>query len=313
MSEGRQLDVHGLMLLVALIWGLSWAVGRILALGLPPLTGAWLRYVVTLLLFYAWFAVRAARGKQVRWFPKDRQSWKTLTLIGLTGVFGYQIFFMHGMRLTAGGDASLIVTFNPIFTVLLAAPLLGQPISRKMFAGLACGFIGVAVVTGWSPNTDLPFNERILGDFLILLAALNWALTTNMTKRMMERRKGETEASTLEIVVWYSLLGTLMLTPLAAWETWKYGLPQPTMTDWYAVLYLGALSTVIAYYWFARGIEKLGATAASSYVFLVPVFGVLGGVWLLDEKVGWTLIVGFILIVSGVRLVQRESERLRTG
>ena len=313
MSEGRQLDVHGLMLLVALIWGLSWAVGRILALGLPPLTGAWLRYVVTLLLFYAWFAVRAARGKQVRWFPKDRQSWKTLTLIGLTGVFGYQIFFMHGMRLTAAGDASLIVTFNPIFTVLLAAPLLGQPISRKMFAGLACGFIGVAVVTGWSPNTDLPFNERILGDFLILLAALNWALTTNMTKRMMERRKGEAEASTLEIVVWYSLLGTVMLTPLAAWETWKYGLPQPTMTDWYAVIYLGALSTVIAYYWFARGIEKLGATAASSYVFLVPVFGVLGGVWLLDEKVGWTLIAGFILIVSGVRLVQRESERLRTG
>jgi len=313
MSEGRQLDVHGLMLLVALIWGLSWAVGRILALGLPPLTGAWLRYVVTLLLFYAWFAVRAARGKQVRWFPKDRQSWKTLALIGLTGVFGYQIFFMHGMRLTAAGDASLIVTFNPIFTVLLAAPLLGQPISRKMFAGLACGFIGVAVVTGWSPNTDLPFNERILGDFLILLAALNWALTTNMTKRMMERRKGEAEASTLEIVVWYSLLGTLMLTPLAAWETWKYGLPQPTMTDWYAVIYLGALSTVIAYYWFARGIEKLGATAASSYVFLVPVFGVLGGVWLLDEKVGWTLIAGFILIVSGVRLVQRESERLRTG
>jgi drug/metabolite transporter (DMT)-like permease len=313
MGDERQLGTHGLMLLVAMIWGLSWAVGRILALGLPPLTGAWLRYVVTLLLFYAWFAVRAARGKQVRWFPKDRQSWKTLTLIGLTGVFGYQIFFMHGMRLTAAGDASLIVTFNPIFTVLLAAPLLGQPISRKMFAGLACGFIGVAVVTGWSPNTDLPFNERILGDFLILLAALNWALTTNMTKRMMERRKGEAEASTLEIVVWYSLLGTLMLTPLAAWETWKYGLPQPTMTDWYAVLYLGALSTVLAYYWFARGIEKLGATAASSYVFLVPVFGVLGGVWLLDEKVGWTLIVGFILIVSGVRLVQRESERLRTG
>ena len=85
------------------------------------------------------------------------------------------------------------------------------------------------------------------------------------------------------------------------------------MTDWYAILYLGALSTVLAYYWFAMGIEKLGATAAASYVFLVPVFGVLGGVWLLDEKVGWTLIVGFILIVSGVRLVQRESERLRTG
>ncbi len=301
------------MLLVAFIWGLSWAVGRILALGLPPMTGAWLRYIVTMVLFYLWFAARALKGKKVNWLPTGRQSWKTLTLIGLTGVLGYQIFFMHGMQFTAAGDASLIITFNPIFTVLLAAPLLGQPISRKMFVGLACGFVGVAVVTGWSPNTDIPFEDRILGDFMILLASLNWAMTTNMTKRMMERRKGEAEASTLEIVVWYSLIGTVMLTPLAAWETWQYGIPEPTMTDWYAILYLGALSTVIAYYWFAMGIEKLGATAASSYVFLVPVFGVLGGVWLLDEKVGWTLIAGFILIVSGVRLVQRESERLRTG
>jgi len=301
------------MLLVAFIWGLSWAVGRILALGLPPMTGAWLRYIVTMVLFYLWFTTRALQGKKVNWLPTGRQTWKTLTLIGLTGVLGYQIFFMHGMQFTAAGDASLIITFNPIFTVLLAAPLLGQPISRKMFVGLACGFVGVAVVTGWSPNTDIPFEDRILGDFMILLASLNWAMTTNMTKRMMERRKGEAEASTLEIVVWYSLIGTVMLTPLAAWETWKYGLPEPTMTDWYAILYLGALSTVLAYYWFAMGIEKLGATAAASYVFLVPVFGVLGGVWLLNEKVGWTLIVGFILIVSGVRLVQRESERLRTG
>jgi drug/metabolite transporter (DMT)-like permease len=61
------------------------------------------------------------------------------------------------------------------------------------------------------------------------------------------------------------------------------------------------------------GIEKLGATAASSYVFLVPVFGVLGGVWLLDEKIGWTLLIGFLMIVTGVRVVQSESERLRTG
>ena len=266
-----------------------------------------------MVLFYLWFAARALKGKKVNWLPTGRQSWKTLTLIGLTGVLGYQIFFMHGMQFTAAGDASLIITFNPIFTVLLAAPLLGQPISRKMFVGLACGFVGVAVVTGWSPNTDIPFEDRILGDFMILLASLNWAMTTNMTKRMMERRKGEAEASTLEIVVWYSLIGTVMLTPLAAWETWQYGIPEPTMKDWYAILYLGALSTVIAYYWFAMGIEKLGATAASSYVFLVPVFGVLGGVLLLNEKVGWTLIAGFILIVSGVRLVQRESERLRTG
>ena len=69
MSDGRQLSIHGLMLLVAFIWGLSWAVGRILALGLPPMTGAWLRYIVTMALFYLWFAARALKGQKVIGFP----------------------------------------------------------------------------------------------------------------------------------------------------------------------------------------------------------------------------------------------------
>ena len=313
MSFANQWRVHGLMILVVFSWGMAWAVGRILALGLPPMTGAWLRYVLTMVLFYLWFLGRALKGNEVNWLPTGRQTWRTLTLIAITGVLGYQIFFMNGMRLTAAGDASLIITFNPIFTVLLAAPMLGQQISRKMFVGLFCGFIGVAVVTGWSPNTDIPFEDRILGDLMILLASLNWAMTTNNTKRMMEQRNGEQKATTLEIVVWYSLIGTVLLTPLAAWETWQHGIPEPTLTDWYAIIYLAAISTVLAYYWFAIGVEKLGATAASSYIFLMPVFGVLGGVILLDENIGWTLLLGFILIVIGVRVVQRESEALRTA
>ena len=311
MGNGKQLRVHGLMILVVFFWGMAWAVGRILALGLPPMTGAWLRYVLTMVLFYLWFVGRALKGNEVNWLPTGRQTWRTLTLIAITGVLGYQIFFMNGMRLTAAGDASLIITFNPIFTVLLAAPMLGQQISRKMFVGLFYGFIGVAVVTGWSPNTDIPFEDRILGDLMILLASLNWAMTTNNTKRMMEQRNGEQKATTLEIVVWYSLIGTVLLTPLAAWETWQHGIPEPTLTDWYAIIYLAAISTVLAYYWFAIGVEKLGATAASSYIFLMPVFGVLGGVILLEENIGWTLLLGFILIVIGVRVVQRESEALR--
>ncbi len=90
------------------------------------------------------------------------------------------------------------------------------------------------------------------------------------------------------------------------------GWPDPTTQDWYAIFYLGALSTVLAYYWFVKGIERLGATSAASYVFVVPVFGVLGSWWLLDEKIGISLVIGFILIVAGVKVVRAESERLRT-
>jgi len=301
------------MLLVAIIWGLSWAIGRMLTLELPPMTGAWLRYILTMIIFYLWFMVMAINGKKVRWFPDNTKTMKSLILIAFTGVLCYQFFFMHGMYYTAAGDASLIITFNPIFTVILAAPLLGQPISKKMFLGLFCGFLGVGIVTGWSPNTQIRFEERIFGDLLILLASLSWATTTNMTKRLMEGKDGENNYSSLEIVVWYSLIGTIMITPFMIYETWNYGIPRPSEEGWIAILYLGGLSTVLAYYWFTIGIEKLGATAASSYIFLVPVFGILGGWWLLEEQLGYSMIIGFLMILIGVKIVQNESKRLRTS
>jgi|TARA_B110000263_G_scaffold211097_1_gene193909 drug/metabolite transporter (DMT)-like permease len=301
------------MLMVAIIWGLSWAIGRMLTLELPPMTGAWLRYILTIIIFYLWFFVMAINGKEIRWLPNNKKTIKSLVIIGFTGVLCYQFFFMHGMFYTAAGDASLIITFNPIFTVILAAPLLGQPISKKMFLGLFCGFVGVIVVTGWSPNTQIEFEERIFGDILILFASLSWATTTNMTKRLMEGRDGENNYTSLEIVVWYSLIGTIMLTPFMLYETWINGIPSPSHEGWLAILYLGSLSTVLAYYWFTIGIEKLGATSASSYIFLVPVFGILGGWWLLEEKLGYTIIIGFVMILIGVKIVQLESERLRTS
>jgi drug/metabolite transporter (DMT)-like permease len=299
--------------MVAIIWGLSWAIGRMLTLELPPMTGAWLRYILTIIIFYLWFFVMAINGKEIRWLPNNKKTIKSLVIIGFTGVLCYQFFFMHGMFYTAAGDASLIITFNPIFTVILAAPLLGQPISKKMFLGLFCGLLGVIVVTGWSPNTQIEFEERIFGDILILFASLSWATTTNMTKRLMEGRDGENNYTSLEIVVWYSLIGTIMLTPFMLYETWINGIPSPSHEGWLAILYLGSLSTVLAYYWFTIGIEKLGATSASSYIFLVPVFGILGGWWLLEEKLGYTIIIGFVMILIGVKIVQLESERLRTS
>ena len=313
MSNNSNLKIHLLMLMVAIIWGLSWAIGRILTLELPALTGAWLRYILTMIIFYLWFAAMAINGKKVRWLPDSKRTLKSLTIIGFTGVLCYQFFFMHGMYYTAAGDASLIITFNPIFTVILAAPLLGQPISRKMFLGLFCGFLGVGVVTGWSPNTQIEFEERIFGDILILLASLSWATTTNMTKRLMEGKDGENNYTSLEIVVWYSLIGTIMLTPFMLYETWNHGISYPSEEGWFAIVYLGGFSTVLAYYWFTIGIEKLGATSASSYIFLVPVFGILGGWWLLDERLGYTMIIGFFMILIGVKIVQLESERLRTS
>lgn len=85
------------------------------------------------------------------------------------------------------------------------------------------------------------------------------------------------------------------------------------MTEAITILYLGSFSTVLAYVWFVRGIEKIGPTSSSAYIFLVPIFGVLTGWIVLGENIGISMILGFILIVIGVREVQIESNRLTSS
>ena len=309
------LGTHLLLLLVAIIWGSTWAVGRFLSYGmdestganLGPATAAWLRYLVAVIAFVAWcWAYRNRNGP--RMLPHDSRSWRYTVWLGLLGTMAYQLLFMHGMKWTAAGDASLIIPINPVFTVLLAAPMLGQKVTKRMAFGLLLGIVGVGAVVGWSPNTDIPFEHRLLGDTMIVLAALAWATNSNLTKLALEE---DGIGTTEELVIWYSIVGWIMLTPWMLAEIWGSGIPSPNTVELGSIAYLGLFSTVLTYIWFARGIDRIGPTASASYVFLVPIFGVLSGWALLDESIGASMLVGFVLIVMGVREVQRESERLR--
>ena len=310
----RNMSTHLLLVLVAVIWGSTWAAGRFLSYGLnednpatlSPATSAWLRYAFAVSVFFVW-SISSRGERSFRFLPPNRESWVYSIWLGLLGTMAYQLLFMHGMSWTAAGDASLIIPMNPVFTVLLAVPMLGQRISARMSVGLLIGIAGVAVVVGWSPNSGIPIEHRILGDLMVLLAALSWAATSNLTKIMLSWESGY---SSLEIVVWYSVTGWALLFPWVIAENWGSSVPDPSSAEWITIAYLGVISTVLSYVLFAKGIELIGPTAASSYVFLVPVFGVLGGWLLLDEEIGASMILGFVLIVVGVTEVQRESERL---
>ena len=310
----KNLGTHLLLVLVAVIWGSTWAAGRFLSYGLneespatlSPATSAWLRCAFAVSVFFVW-SISSRGDRTFRFLPPDRKSWVFSIWLGLLGTMAYQLLFMHGMSWTAAGDASLIIPMNPVFTVLLAVPMLGQRISTRMSIGLLIGIAGVAVVVGWSPNSGIPIEHRIIGDLMILFAALSWAATSNLTKIMLSWEDGY---SSLEIVVWYSVTGWALLFPWMIAENWGSAIPEPSTAEWLTIAYLGVISTVLSYVLFAKGIELIGPTAASSYVFLVPVFGVLGGWLLLGEEIGASMVLGFVLIVFGVTEVQRESDRL---
>ena len=194
--------IHLKLLFVAIVWGFSWSAGRILAQDIAPISGAWMRYVIALACFFLYLKMTD------NWRIPTKMEWKRIIIIGFFSTFVYQALFMYGMKFTAAGDASLMITFNPIFTALLAVPFLDEKMNWRLATGLICGLIGVIILFLYSPNVDIPFDTRLKGDLMIAGAALAWATTSILQKKAMTSTAidSQTPLSPLHLTVWSSLI-----------------------------------------------------------------------------------------------------------
>lgn len=303
----KHILIHIKLLIVVIIWGIGWPAGRVIAQDIAPFAASWIRYVIAAGLFLIYLRMSN------QWMIPTRFEWKRIAWIGFFSTCLYQAFFMVGMKYTAAGDASLMITFNPFFTALLAIFFLKEAMHWRLGVGISLGLAGVTVLFLYSPNVDLPFFERALGDILIAGAAFAWACNTIQMKIAMTEPAVDSNRclSPLQLTVWSSVIGLAMLTPIMAVETWMVGIPEPSTNGWIAMVFLAVFSTVISYVWFADGILTIGAGKSALYVYLTPIFGILSGYILLGEKLGPSLIVAFVLIVGGVALAQTKQDDVK--
>ena len=297
--SGRKLAITNLMMLsVALFWGVAWPVGRILAVDLVdyPFSVMFLRYIFALPVLFAWMWYR--EGNTI---PKQ-EDWKPLFLMAFTSVFLYQVGYMFGVQRTAASDASLVIGFNPVFVAILSIWLLSHRMSSGGIMGICLSFTGILLIFLASPNVQISFEERITGNSLIMFGAFTYAIyIISMRRYVLQDRE---QLSSLSLIAWVSLIGWLFFIPFVIYEapwdrTW-------TNDEWFLIVYLGVLSTAVAYVFFAIGVDVIGANRASSFVNVVPVFGILSSWFLLGEKLGWIQLVSFILIYFGVRMVNAQ-------
>jgi|TARA_B110000881_G_scaffold55327_1_gene47156 drug/metabolite transporter (DMT)-like permease len=288
-----------LMLTVSVLWGLAWPVGRLLATDLLefPFTIMFLRYSFAVPILFVWMWI-----KEGNITPKATD-WRILFIMAFTSVFLYQIGYMYGMQKTAASDASLVIGFNPIFVAILSVFALSHKLTSKSLSGMALSFTGILLIFVASPNVDIPLKERLIGNSLIMFGAFAYAIYI-IVMRMYFLESKENQLSSLSLIAWVSLVGWVLFIPFtfleAPWErSWSNG-------EWLLIGYLGILSTALSYVFFAIGIEVIGANRASSFVNVVPIFGILSSWLWINEKLGWIQLVSFGLIYFGVRMVNTQ-------
>jgi drug/metabolite transporter (DMT)-like permease len=219
-------------------------------------------------------------------------SGREVLLIGLlqtTALFG---LVSLGIQRTTAGASALILNINPVMVALLAWPMLGDPLTGTSLVGIVLALSGVAIVSVHS-GLGSP-----LGVALLLAGALAWASASIVIKRM-----GSVDLHRLSCS--QMLVGGLPL--LAFGILSEHRLPHPTTAavGWFAFLVVPA-TAVNFVLWFGL-LERYSATAMTSWLFLIPVFGVLAGAAILHEPVTWRVAAGGLLVVAGVLLTQRQA------
>ena len=116
-------SVHLKLLGMAVLWGASWPMGRMLGQSLPPLTGGAVRFVLASVLLLGWLF---ARSRFATLAALSARQWLGLTVAASVGVCGYAVFFMLGLQAMPAGKAAVVVAMNPVLTLLLAAWLFGE-------------------------------------------------------------------------------------------------------------------------------------------------------------------------------------------
>ena len=210
---------------------------------------------------------------------------------------------MFGMQKTAASDASLIIGFNPVSVSILSVLILSHNLTRNGIIGIFLSFTGVVLIFVASPNVDIDFSDRLIGNAYIMFGAFAYAIYVVAMRRYVLLVK-DNPLSSLATISWVSLIGCLMFVPFVMSEApWDR---EWSNQEWSLIAYLGILSTALCYVFFAMGIETIGANKAASFINVVPIFGILSSWLWIDEELGYVQLFSFILIYFGVKLVNQQ-------
>jgi drug/metabolite transporter (DMT)-like permease len=280
----------------AAIWGGMYVVSKYVLDHVPPFTLVWLRLAIgAVALAAVALVVRSGARAPERERTIGARGLAFMALLGAVGMFGSMNAQFLGTKLSTAANGALITSATPAFMVLFARPILGERLTAWRVVGLLAATAGVVVTIVLDPSFRGLGGGR-LGNALLVAAALTWALYSVLAGLAARSRPA------LVTTLYATAFGALFTLPLV-----DLGFEPPPALAWLGVLYLGVVSTAVAFYLWNRSIQLLGAGLPAVLFFAQPVVGGALGALLLGERLGAGFFLGGALIVAGVLVTALKS------
>jgi drug/metabolite transporter (DMT)-like permease len=289
----RPLDALAATIVVGLClsWGFNQVATKLAIHDIPPVTQAAVRSVIAALLIAAW-----CRLRDIPLFKSDGTLWFGV----IAGVlFAVEFILIYqGLLYTTAMRATLFIYLAPFFVVLGARIVLpADRFGTAQWIGLGLSFAGMLVAFGVpTPALD---PRQLIGDFMMVGAALFWAATTLVIKA-----SPLTRASAEKVMLYQLVVSAPIMTAVAL-------MIGERVTHMPSALALGAMAyqtvwvvSVTFVIWFAL-IARFSASRLSAFTFLTPLFGVAAGHLVLGEPLTPAFAAAVALVAAGLVMVNR--------
>ncbi|GEM_PF-676235 len=322
-EDGGRWD-HGpfLAILSMMIFGSSfWAI--VIALReIPPVTLSFLRAFIAALFMGALYLFMGKVLGRRKWLRKEtvmRAGLKKrgdLVLVIGTAFFGTalpNILQNTGMMMmdpsSTSSLASLIQGVGPVFTIFLAFIILHEGMDRFKVTGLVISIPCTIVLTTYrSGGLDL-WSGHTLGAVLNLLTAVSYSFAGILLKKLLDRK-----ADPVALLGLNSAIGAAMIFPVMLIFR-LLGSERPltalhlSPTGFLSLFYLSVCVYAVAAIMWYRVLRSDQLSRVTFYVFLLPVFTVVMGYLLLDERLDMVQITAGVILLAGVWISQRSKKR----
>ncbi len=292
----RPLTGGAIVIIVAccMCWGVSQAAVKTANAGIPPLLQAGLRSTLAGLLVYAWAMFRG-----IPLFERDG-TLRAGLVIGISFAVNFMLAY-PGLQYTTASRGVLFIYAMPFFVAVGAHYFIpGDRLTVLKVAGLVAAFVGLALALGEGLTSGaLSETSTLLGDLMCLASAAGWGLST-LLMRTTRLRYAPAEKTLL-----YQLAFSA---PILAVGSLLIGEGPPAFSDPIVVASFAYTVVVVAFISYITWVWLLSrhpASAVTSFTFLAPIFGVIGGAVLLGETISLRTWVALGLVALGIALVNK--------
>ena len=284
-----------LLIFPPLFWAGNVVLGRGVNQIIPPVTLAFWRWTVALLVLLPLTWRRVRNDWQV-----IRANWGILLLLSFLGIACFNTMLYTSVHTTTAINGAIIQTSMPAWIVVLALILYKERIGGIQSLGVLICIAGAfSIIT----HGDLSFFSSLKvveGDIWMMTAVVLYALYSIFLRK-------RPQMDDLSLVTITFALGALMLLPLYIWEFSTVGGVVINRIVLGSVLYVAIFPSILAYLCWNRGVELVGASTAGLYINFTPLFASVLAVFLLGESLEIYHLIGALMIVGGMILYNRMS------